>query len=63
MSDGPWGSSSGRVWLGQDLCFTETPGLSLDTSAKLQDNDLNLAAFEWSTVQPLAFQLFVMKTK
>lgn len=49
--------------LGQDLCLIETPGLSLVTSAKLQDRDFNLATFEWNTIQPLAFQMFVMKTK
>lgn len=49
--------------LGQDLCLKENPGLSLGTSEKLQNNDFNLAVFEWSTVQLLAFQLFVVKAK
>lgn len=49
--------------LGQDLCLKENPGMSLGTSEKLQNNDFTLAAFEWSTVQLLAFQLFVVKAK
>lgn len=48
--------------LGQKTCLAKISDLCPGAYELLQDNNSNQAAFEWSLIQLLTFQSFVMRT-